>query len=165
MSMKPTSTEAGPPFWKAPPDPMNRPAPMAPPLEDISQYTCASLATRRPTHIAIICICLPFRLWWSLFSPCARLSRSAASGEASWYCFSPNAGPVFVSFIVQVASQQSCRQRFLMSRARGRLLSERTKQGARAVYWGGTRLPKPFEELAMPRRTHDKRCAGWSKKP
>jgi hypothetical protein len=43
MIMKPRSTEAGPPFWKAPADPTKRPAPMAPPLKTSSQYFCAFL--------------------------------------------------------------------------------------------------------------------------
>jgi hypothetical protein len=42
MIMKPRSTEAGPPFWKAPADPTKRPAPMAPPLRISSQYCALS---------------------------------------------------------------------------------------------------------------------------
>lgn len=54
MSMKPRRTEAGPPFWKAPPDPMKRPAPMAPPLRiSISiwtRFTGVALGERDNSH-------------------------------------------------------------------------------------------------------------------
>jgi hypothetical protein len=55
--MKPSSTEAGPPVWKALPEPTNRPAPIAPPLyARVSiQMTiqCAELAWQSSA-----CVCL-----------------------------------------------------------------------------------------------------------
>jgi hypothetical protein len=47
MIMKPSSTEAGPPVVKAPPEPTKRPAPIAPPLGQVSKSHCTALYDER----------------------------------------------------------------------------------------------------------------------
>jgi hypothetical protein len=76
-------------------------------IESVFLRFLTKIITRRPTHMAIICICLPLRLRCSVFSPFARLSRSAPSGEASMYFFSPSAGPVFDSDSIVCRQQVS----------------------------------------------------------
>ena len=47
MIMKPSSTAPGPPVVKAPPEPTKRPAPIAPPLGQVSKSHCTALYDER----------------------------------------------------------------------------------------------------------------------
>ena len=52
--MKPRSTEAGPPLWNAFPEPMNRPAPIAPPLRaHVSIYKAFSALSLHGNHLHV----------------------------------------------------------------------------------------------------------------
>ena len=55
--MKPRSTEAGPPVWKAPPELTNRPAPIAPPLRGVGQYRLGDSVVNI-TWQSFACVCL-----------------------------------------------------------------------------------------------------------
>lgn len=50
IMMKPTTTAPGPPVWKAPPLPMKRPAPMAPPLGSCQFSTCRIAMLQNGSH-------------------------------------------------------------------------------------------------------------------
>lgn len=66
MIIKATSTDPGPPVWKAPPVPTKRPAPIAPPLW-LCHLMPLIITSAEKTYIAIICICLPFKFRCSAF--------------------------------------------------------------------------------------------------